>query len=70
LVVEKVKRKYRKSTLKNFVNTLRALDRQVDIDNPIGVYDYVSNNFKDNGKIITWQYYTIYARHKGYLLKD
>jgi len=65
LVVEKIKRRYREKTLENFVKPMKILDKHVDIDNPVEVWDYINKNYHDNGKKIFWNYYLMYAKCKN-----
>ena len=41
------------------------LDKHVDIDNPVEVWDYINKNYHDNGKKIFWNYYLMYAKCKN-----
>ena len=44
---------------------MKILDKHVDIDNPVEVWDYINKNYHDNGKKIFWNYYLMYAKCKN-----
>ncbi|RLI02559.1 hypothetical protein DRO30_02440 [Candidatus Bathyarchaeota archaeon] len=69
-VFEKIKGKYRETTLKNFLNHMRILDKNCDIDNPREVWNFINNNYRDNGKKFMWHYYLMYARTVGLNIND
>ena len=49
---------------------MRILDKNVDIDNPKEVWDFINQNYNDNGKRITWEYYKIYASNQNLNLQN
>jgi len=67
-VVEKVKKRYRETTLRSFVWTLATLDKNCDIDNPEEVYEYCRK--LPNAARNYWAYYKIYAKSWGLKLPE
>ncbi len=51
-----------KGNLKNFVNYLKVLNRNVDIADSDGVWGFINNYYVGNGKRIYWEYYQTYAK--------